>query len=175
MATPAQIDVQVALEREQIRQGLQRLRDNTRKLQEQSYASATVYGAASIDALLPALVKYIEESSEYRLKRGSGHQFDIIKNYVSQLEPLASASIALKITFDKVFSTTKGSDQLQSVCDSIGNAIESECQMRHYEKTAPGLLASLKKNYFHKSIGTRQKLTVTQTLMNRCEVPDVAV
>ena len=172
MATPAQIDEQVALEREQIKQGLQRLRDNTRKLQEQSYASATVYGITSIDALLPSLVKHIEESSEYRLKRGSGHQFDIIKNYVSQLEPLASASISLKITFDKVFSTTKGSDQLQSVCDAIGHAVESECQMRHYEKTAPGLLAVLKKNYYHKSIGTQQKLTVIKTLMNRCEVPE---
>jgi DNA-directed RNA polymerase len=172
LATPAQIDEQVALEREQIKQGLQRLRDNTRKLQEQSYASATVYGITSIDALLPSLVKHIEESSEYRLKRGSGHQFDVIKNYVSQLEPLASASIALKITFDKVFSTTKGSDQLQSVCDAIGHAVESECQMRHYEKTAPGLLAVLKKNYYHKSIGTQQKLTVIKTLMNRCEVPE---
>ena len=172
MATPAQIDEQVALEREQIRQGLQRLRDNTRKLQDQSYASATVYGVASIDALLPTLVKHIQETSEYRLKRGSGHQFDIIKNYVSQLEPLASAAIALKITFDKVFSTKQGSDQLQAVCDSIGHAVESECQMRHYEKTAPGLLAALKKNYFHKSIGTQQKLTVIQTLMNRCDVPE---
>ena len=97
MATPAQIDEQVALEREQIRQGLQRLRDNTRKLQEQSYASATVYGATSIEALLPPLVKYIEETTEYRIKRGSGHQFDIVKNYVTQLEPLAAAAIALKL------------------------------------------------------------------------------
>ena len=171
MATPAQIDEQVALEREQIRQGLQRLRDNTRKLQEQSYASATVYGAASIDALLPELVKYITETTEYRLKRGSGHQFDVIKNYVSRLEPLASASIALKITFDKVFSTKQGSDQLQAVCDSIGHAVESECQMRHYETSAPGLLAVLKKNYFHRSIGTQQKLTVIRTLMNRFDIP----
>ena len=172
MATPAQIDEQVALEREQIKQGLQRLRDNTRKLQDQSYASATVYGATSIDALLPALVKYIEETTEYRLKRGSGHQFDIIKNYVTQLEPLAAAAIALKLTFDRVFSTKKGNDQLQAVCDSIGHAIESECQMRYYEKSAPGLLAVLKKNYFHRSIGTHQKLVVIRTLMNRSDVPD---
>ena len=170
MPTPAQIDEQVALEREQIRQGLQRLRDNTRKLQEQSYASATVYGVASIDALLPKLVEHIEKTSEYRLNRGTGHNFDIIKNYVSKLEPLASATIALKITFDKVFSTKQGSDQLQAVCDSIGQAIEAECQIRHYEKEAPGLLATIKKNYFHRSIGTHQKLVVIRTLMNRYEI-----
>ena len=170
MPTPAQIDEQVALEREQIRQGIQRLRDNTRKLQEQSYASATVYGVASIDALLPKLVEYIEQTYEYRLNRGTGHNFDIIKNYVSKLEPLASATIALKITFDKVFSTKQGSDQLQAVCDSIGQAIEAECQIRHYEKEAPGLLATIKKNYFHRSIGTHQKLVVIRTLMNRYEI-----
>jgi len=170
LPTPAQIDEQVALEREQIRQGIQRLRDNTRKLQEQSYASATVYGVASIDALLPKLVEYIEQTSEYRLNRGTGHNFDIIKNYVSKLEPLASATIALKITFDKVFSTKQGSDQLQAVCDSIGQAIEAECQIRHYEKEAPGLLATIKKNYFHRSIGTHQKLVVIRTLMNRYEI-----
>jgi DNA-directed RNA polymerase len=170
LPTPAQIEEQVALEREQIRQGLQRLRDNTKKLQEQSYASATVYGVASIDALLPKLVEYIEQTSEYRLNRGTGHNFDIIKNYVSKLEPLASAAISLKITFDKVFSTKQGSDQLQAVCDSIGQAIEAECQIRHYEKEAPGLLATIKKNYFHRSIGTHQKLVVIRTLMNRYEI-----
>ena len=42
--------------------------------------------------------------------------------------------------------------------------------MRHYESKAPGLLNVLKKNYWHKSIGTQQKVVVIQTLMNRYEV-----
>ena len=42
--------------------------------------------------------------------------------------------------------------------------------MRHYEKYAPGLLTTLKKNYWHKAIGTDQKIVVIQTLMNRYEV-----
>ena len=52
MPTPAQIDEQVQLERDQIAQGLKRLRDNTRQLEAKSYASATVYGISSIDTLL---------------------------------------------------------------------------------------------------------------------------
>ena len=40
MPTPAQISEQVELEREQIRQGLKQLRDNTRNLEEKDYASA---------------------------------------------------------------------------------------------------------------------------------------
>ena len=53
MPTPSQIEQQVKLERDQISQGLKRLRKNTCQLEEKRYASATVYGIASIDTLLP--------------------------------------------------------------------------------------------------------------------------
>jgi len=170
LATPAQIDEQVQLERDQIRQGLRRLRENTRKMEEQSYASATVYGAASIDALLPKLVERIEETNHRIHQRQNGVAFKEIAKYLASVEPLAAAAIALKITFDKVFSVKRGSDQIQTVCDAIGSAVEAECQMRHYERCAPGLLNTLKKNYFHRSIGTHQKLVVIRTLMNRYDV-----
>ena len=93
-----------------------------------------------------------------------------IKQYISDIEPLAAAAIALKITFDKVFSFKEGSDAITEVCASIGGAVEAECQMRHYERSAPGLLNVLKKNYYHRSMGTHQKLVVIRTLMNRYEV-----
>ena len=170
MPTPSQIEEQVNLERDQIAQGLKRLRDNTTQLENKSYASATVYGISSIDTLLPIVVSRIEETTHDRLKRGTGHQFQLIKDYVSKLEPLASAAISCKLTFDKVFSHKEGSNNLTNVCDSIGHAVEDECQMRHYETAAPGLLKVLKDNYWHRSIGTHQKIVVIQTLMNRYDV-----
>jgi DNA-directed RNA polymerase len=171
MATPAQIEEQVQLEREQIAQGLKRLRDNTKKLEQRSYASATVYGMASIDALLPKLVERIESTVEYAIKRGkNGVAFKEIQKYLADVEPMAAAAIALKLTFDKVFSFKEGSDQLAAVCDAIGQAVEAECQMRHYEREAPGLLNTLKKNYWHSSCGTHQKVVVIKTLMNRYNV-----
>ena len=103
MPTPAQIDEQVKLERAQIAQGLKRLRSSTTNLEGKSYASATVYGIHSIDTLLPVVVSRIETTTHDRLTRGTGHQFQLIKDYVSKLEPLASAAIACKLTFDKVF------------------------------------------------------------------------
>ena len=115
MPTPAQIDEQIQLERDQIAQGLKRLRDNTSKLEGKDYASATVYGVASIDALMEPLVAYIEKTTYTRLHCGKGHQFRIIKEYVSKLEPLASAAIACKITFDKVFGVKEGSNALANV------------------------------------------------------------
>ena len=170
MATPAEIDEQVQLERDQIAQGLKRLHKNTQDLEEKSYASASVYGIASIDMLLPLVVRRIEETTHDRLTRGTGHQFQLVKEYVSQLEPLASAAIALKLTFDKVFSFKEGSDQLTNVCDAIGQAVESECQMRFYERSAPGLLNVLKKKYWHSSSGTHQRLTNIRRPMNTVDV-----
>jgi len=170
MLTHAQIEEQIQLERDQIRQGLKRLRDNTIKLENQSYASASIYGIASIDTLLPLLVKRITDTTERIHSRHNGVAFQHIHQFLSNLEPLAAAAIACKLTIDKVFSFKDGSNQATNVIESIGQAIEDECRMRHYEKEAPGLLNTLKKNYWHKSIGTKQKLTVIRTLMNRCNV-----
>ena len=170
MATKAEIQAQVDLEREQIRQGLKRLHDNTYKLQEKSYASATVYGVTSIEQLLPLVVTRIENTNR-RIKEGkTGASFKEIQQYLADVEPLAAAALAVKLTFDKVFSYKDKSNQTVNVCDAIGLAVEQECQMRHYETHAPGLLHVLKENYWHRSIGTQQKIVVIRTLMNRYEV-----
>ena len=170
MLTVEQIDEQVALERDQIRQGLKRLRDQSLKLENQEYASATIYGISSIDALLPVLVHRIEQTVLRIHKGHNGVAFRDIHEYLSKLEPMAAAAIACKLTFDKVFGFKDNSNQLTNICESIGHAIEDELQMRHYEEHAPGLLNVLKKNYWHRSMGTQQKLTVIRTLMNRYDV-----
>ena len=99
MATPQQIAEQVALERDQIRLGLKRLRKNTKDLEQKEYASASVYGIASIDALLPLVVVRIRETNN-RIKEGkTGRSFKEIQRYLSDLEPLATEAIGLKLTF----------------------------------------------------------------------------
>jgi DNA-directed RNA polymerase len=170
MPTPFEIDQQIALERQQIRQGLEHLRSNTSKLEEKSYASSSVYGVASIGELLPHVVGRIK-STRQRITNGrAGENFKEIHEYLKTLEPEAAAAIACKVTFDKVFSTKPKANSVSSVTDAIGQAIENECMMRYYEASVPGLLHSLKENYWHKSIGTHQKVVVIRTLMNRCDV-----
>ena len=167
MPTPAQIDEQIQLERDAIALGLKKLHKNTRDLEGKAYASASVYGAASIDTLLPLVVARIEATTN-RLRKGqAGAAFKDIQKYLADVEPLAAAALAVKVTFDKVFSYKEKSNQATKVCESIGLAVEQECQMRHYEKEAPGLLKTLKDNYWHRSIGTQQKVVVIRTLMNR--------
>lgn len=170
MPTPAQIHEQVELEREQIRQGLQALRDNTRQLEEKEYASASVYGVASIQTLIPLVIKRIEDTTN-RIHEGKvGQAFAEIRQFLSDVEPEVAAAIACKITFDKVFGVKISSSQIQNVTDAIGQAVENECLMRHYERNCPGLLNVLKENYWHRSIGTDQKVKVITTLMNRYDV-----
>jgi DNA-directed RNA polymerase len=170
LPTPAQIDEQIQLERDAIAQGLKRLHKNTYDLENKSYASATVYGAASIDTLLPLVVARIEGTRTRLTKGGAGKSFKEIQKYLADVEPLAAAALAVKLTFDKVFSYKDKSNQAVNVCDSIGLAVEQECQMRHYETHAPGLLHTLKENYWHRSMGTQQKIVVIRTLMNRYDV-----
>jgi DNA-directed RNA polymerase len=171
MATPAQIDEQIQLEREQIRQGLKELRRNTRKLEEKEYASAAVYGVASVQTLIPLVVDRIVDTANRIHEGRTGVAFKEIRQYLADIEAEAAAAIAAKVTMDKVFSPKKASSQLQNVADAIGTAVESECMMRHYERHVPGLLHTLKENYWHRSIGTHQKVVVIRTLMNKADVP----
>jgi len=171
LATPAEISAQVDLEREQIRQGLNKIRDNTAKLEDKEYASATAYGVASIEQLLPLVVARIQSTNDRIRERKTGKAFKEIIQYLSDIEPEAAAAIACKVTFDKVFATKKGSALVPNITDAIGQAIENECMMRHYEAKVPGLLHTLKENYFHRASGTHQKVKVITTLMNRYDVP----
>ena len=166
----AQIEEQIQLEREAISQGLKRLQDQTIKLENQSYASATIYGVSSIETLLPRLVERIDRTKLKIHKGKYGVAFKDIHIYLTNIDSQSAAAIACKITFDKVFGYKEKCNQATKVCEAIGHAIEDECQMRHYETHAPGLLVKLKENYWHKACGTHQKLVVIRTLMNRYEV-----
>ena len=171
MPTPAQIEEQVNFERDAIRLGLKRLRKNTKDLEEKTYASATVYGCSSISTLLPLVTKRIENTNDRIRSRKNGVAFAEIHQYLEPIDPGAAAAIALKITFDKVFSHKDKANLLLTVCDSIGTAVEQEAQMQFYEKNCPGLLNTIKKNYWHNTTGTHQKFVIVRTLIQRYDVP----
>ena len=125
---------------------------------------------ASITQLLPLVAEHIENTAA-RAKRGFvGQHFKEIKVLLKDITPDEAAAIACKVTFDKVFSPKPRSSLLQNVSDAIGQAVENECMMRYYERNVPGLLHTIKENYFHRSIGTHQKVKVVTTLMHRYEV-----
>jgi len=172
MPTPAEIDEQIALERDQIRIGINKLHSNTKNLEEKSYASASVYGVSSIDQLLPLVIARITET-RLRIRKGSaGVNFKEIAHFLRDVEAEVAGAIACKVVFDQVFSTKRSSNQATAVCDAIGQAIENNCLLDHYEATCPGLLHTLKERYYHASMGTTQRVTVIKTMMNRIDAVD---
>ena len=83
MATPDQIQEQVRLERDAISQGINKLKENTDKLQAKEYASASVYGVASLDVLIPLLVERIKSTNNRIYKGQAGAAFKEIAEYLS--------------------------------------------------------------------------------------------
>jgi len=167
MPTPSEIEEQLQLERTQVDGGSARLLKDTDTLERKEYASATIYGRCSIDLVLPSIVEAIDEKKEKNLKTATGYQRGLM-SYIQKLDSQSAAAIAIKRTFDKVFSPKRGDNHVRSVTIAIGSAIEAECQMRHYETVCPGLLVYLQKKYWHESTGTQQKLTSIQTAINKC-------
>jgi DNA-directed RNA polymerase len=166
--TEAQIEEQLEWERHAKAQGLSRLHQQTSRLECQDYASASIYGIASIDTIMPRVIAEIERTVEYHVKRGcNGVAYKEIAHYLADIEAMACAAIALKVIFDKVFSIKDEANWYANICDAIGTAVEQECQMRWYEREVPGLLHKLKEIYWHESKGTPQKFSVMRLMMNR--------
>lgn len=170
MVTPAEIAAEIEHEREHmVACGHRQFWDNNLKLEERSYASATVYGHSSIQAALPKVAEEIQATIDRIHERHNGRDFATIHQYLEGIEPEAAAAIALKLTFDKVFSPKDKSNEVANVISAIGHALEQEAQLRWYEQQDPQLYERIKRNYWHSACGTQQKARVTTTLMNRQE------
>jgi DNA-directed RNA polymerase len=166
MVSPADIEAQYELERQAISCGLSRLHRNTYNVESKEYASASIYGVASLETLIPLVITEIETTTSRIKERKNGVAFKEIAAYLADLEAFAAAAITCKITFDKVFSFRDDSNVLVNVCDAIGQAVEQECQMRFYESECPELLNYLKEKYWHKASGTQQKFVNIRRAMN---------
>ena len=139
-------------------------------MENKQYASASVYGVASIEQLMPIVADRIQATGAAIRERHNGRLFKEKMLYLSDIEPEAAAAISCKVTFDKVFSYKPKSSLVQNVTDAIGTAVENECMMRYYERNVPGLLKYIKDKYWHKSSGTHQKVKNVITLMNRVDI-----
>lgn len=175
MATPTQIEEQVQLERTAISQGRLQLKKNTQKLEDQAYASATVYGNHLVKGLTPLLAAKIEETRLTYRAGGNGPHFREVAQYLDDMEAEVLATITIKVVIDQLFvskslGNTRPPNTVVNVTTVIGSAVMREIQMRHYEKTAPGLLNYVRKKYWHSAAGTWQKAKVAQLVMNQCSV-----
>jgi len=170
MATPSEIQRQVELEQEALSCGKQKLHASLQRLQEKSYASASVYGTASISAALPDVIKDIEANLSKMRKGQAGTYYKPVSVYIDELEPLAMATITLKVMFDMVFSMKRDADLVPNVLVSIGSALEAECKFRWYKQNHPGLMRYIEDKYYHESCGTEQRQSIATVIFGRNDV-----
>ena len=169
MLTEKQIEDQQSFERKQIQGGLHKLRSNTTKLEEKTYASATVYGSSCVNGILPDLIAFID-SKKKKYKQFAGHNMQVFHKHILPVPSDVQALLVTKVVFDHVFASKEAKRTITNISMAVGHAIEAELQMNYYDKEAPALLATLKKNYWHQARGTEYKRKCIQTLMHKTNV-----
>ena len=169
MLTEKQIEDQQTFERLQIKGGLEKLRSNTKKLEEQIYASASVYGSSCVNGILPDLIAYIDEKKK-KYTRFAGKDAVVVNRYIVPVDSEIQALLTCKVMFDHVFAPNDKKRTITNTALAVGSAIEAECQMNYYEQEAPALLVTLKKNYWHQAKGTEYKRKCIQTLMHKSTI-----
>jgi DNA-directed RNA polymerase len=176
MATPAQIAEQVKHEREAISCGIAKLNKDTARCEDREYASASIYGKSSINAVQEDVAQAILDTFSRVTERQNGLHFADIKQHLIQFNNREDAhilaNIALKRTFDLVFSqkrkdASKYPNAVSNVCVGIGHAVEAECQIRWYEEQDKELLQRIQRKYWKSTTGTEQKRSVARLMMNR--------
>ena len=170
MLTEQQIQDQQNYERKQIQGGLHKLRANTTKLEEKTYASATVYGSACVSSIMPDLIAFIESKKEKYSRFNAAKDKHIFHTHIFPADTTVQALLTCKVVFDHVFSPQQKKHSVTTIAIAIGAAIESEAQMEYYDKEAPALLNTLKKNYWHQAKGTEYKRKCIQTLMHKTNI-----
>ena len=151
-----------------------KLHKNIKELEAKEYASASVYGATSIQAAMEIVSGYLHTNRENLRQRKNGHYFKDVIGHLEGIEDEALANIALKRTFDCVFSTKydgrKRPNSVSAVTTAIGAAVEAVCQIRWYEEQDPEVVSEHLSKYWHSSAGTQQKESVMRLMMNRNNV-----
>ena len=159
-------ELQEEFERKQISGGLEKLHENTSKLEKQVYASATVYGSSTIKSILLPLMELIEKKKEHHRKYASKDAV-VINKYLLPVDTGIQALLVCKVVFDHAFAPRQNKQTVTATAAAVGHAIEGECQMTYYDTEAPALFTTLKKNYWHQSKGTESKRKTIQTLMHK--------
>ena len=131
MPTPIEVERQIDFERKQIRGGLEKLRKDTKNLEEKTYASATVYGSVAISEIMIDLIKHIDQKKEYKRQTKRGKDYRIHHNYTLPLDTDIQALLIAKVTFDHVFSPRKVNHNDSTISIAAGHAIEGEAQMSY--------------------------------------------
>ena len=123
MLTEQQIQDQQNYERKQIQGGLHKLRANTTKLEEKTYASATVYGSACVSSILPDLIAFIDSKKEKYSRFNAAKDKHIFHKHIFPADTTVQALLTCKVVFDHVFSPQQKKHSVTTIAIAIGTCL----------------------------------------------------
>ena len=159
---------QLALETAMDLEGQARLSSRTRRAEERSYASGTVYGKQALQATLGLIGEEISQGLS-RISNGiPGQDHRLIRDRIGETDPHLLALLTMKVCLD-VLGRLGGKDNRMTytnVVTAIGKAVQTELRLEYYKTADPKLFKAIS-DRFHKATGSRQKATVYKLQFNR--------
>ena len=162
---------EIQLEKMAVQVGLEQFHKQTEKLEKGQYASATAYGACTINSLLPAISEMIEGQRMKVRSRRNGQDFALIGALLDTISSDQLALIGLKIMIDRCCDTSDDdAAMLANVYYAVGTAVERQIQLDWYEQNHKEVYDYVTRKYWNSTTGTEQKFSVMRLMMNRREI-----
>jgi DNA-directed RNA polymerase len=166
------IQRQLDQETAQSNEGSHRLQDRTKRAEDRTYGSSTVYGKKALEAHL-GVVAEVVRTRIGRISNGiAGPDYKLVADAIGKADPNVLALLAMKVTLDQL---TRGIKDTKRKCDqftyvqvaaAIGKAVQIELRLNMYQQADPDLFRRVTKR-FHAGTGTQQKATVYKLQFNR--------
>lgn len=154
---------QLRRELEQGELARKRLSDNTKRAEDNTYASSTKYGQQMLKGTTALIGDHMAETLK-SLGRGKGCvDGATVYKHLKAADPEILAVLALKVALDVLAQTNN--PNVVNLTERIGSAIEIEQKISWYRQQDPDLFNKIKKG-FHGSTGTSQKHTVFRLRFN---------
>ena len=162
---------EIQLEQRAVKTGLDQFKKQTVKLEQDQYASATVYGACTINSLLPAISAEIERKRLSIRQRRNGPLFAEVGALLDTITSDQLALLGLKVVIDRCCDTSDDdASLLANVYYAVGVAVEKQIQLDWYEENHKEIYDYVTRKYWKKTTGTDQKFAVMRLMMNRREI-----
>jgi DNA-directed RNA polymerase len=154
---------ELSLETEMHREAVSRLKERTRRAEDKTYASSTVYGQALTKKAIEPMAALIKDRYG-KLSSGQAGFNAIYLDMIKDGDPDVLALITIKCCLDRF-----GKDRVPEhtkLCMQIGECVQEQLRIDYLERVNRGLFTNIVKEFRH-TTGTRQKATRFKLTMNK--------
>lgn len=154
---------ELSLETEMHREAVSRLKERTRRAEDKTYASSTVYGQALTKQAIEPMAALIKERYG-KLNSGKAAFNAVYLDMIKDGDPDVMALITIKCCLDR-FGKDRTPEHTK-LCLHIGDCIQDQLRIDYLERVNRGLFTNIVREFRH-TTGTRQRATRFKLTMNR--------